>query len=125
MIKICVALFLLILFIFGCATSGDVRILDADMRQFQSQLNQIQKENESLKKELTLIQRLSLDLFWKSGTPSVKEHEKLLKKHSEDIDRIQEEIDSFQKEISLRIKRIEEVILQLTTKRTPLKIETW
>ncbi|MFB3885764.1 MAG: tol-pal system protein YbgF [Thermodesulfobacteriota bacterium] len=42
--------------LFGCATSEDVRILDDDMRQFQSRLNLTQKEGESLKKDLLAVQ---------------------------------------------------------------------
>jgi len=41
----------------GCATSEDVRILDDDIRRFQSQLNAIQKDEEGLKKDLLTFQK--------------------------------------------------------------------
>src|SRR4030042_3782018 len=39
----------------GCATSGDVRVLDRDIQRFDSQLSQIQKEKDSIKKEMEAI----------------------------------------------------------------------
>jgi tol-pal system protein YbgF len=42
---------------FGCATSEDVLILDEDIRQFQSQLNQLKKEEESVRKDLSTFQK--------------------------------------------------------------------
>ena len=45
------------LLLFGCATPEDVRILDDDIRRFQWQLNLIQKEEDSLKKDLSTFQK--------------------------------------------------------------------
>jgi tol-pal system protein YbgF len=42
---------------FGCATSEDILILDKDIRQFQSQLDLLKKEEESLKKDLSTFQK--------------------------------------------------------------------
>jgi tol-pal system protein YbgF len=42
---------------FGCATSEDVLILDEDIRQFQSQLNLLKKEEESLRKDISTFQK--------------------------------------------------------------------
>jgi tol-pal system protein YbgF len=41
----------------GCATSEDVLILDEDIRQFQSQLNLLKKEEESLRKDISTFQK--------------------------------------------------------------------
>jgi tol-pal system protein YbgF len=43
--------------LFGCATSEDVRILDDDIRRFQSQLNLMQREEDALKKDLSTFQK--------------------------------------------------------------------
>jgi tol-pal system protein YbgF len=43
--------------LFGCAASEDVRILDEDIRRFQSQLNLMQREEDALKKELSTFQK--------------------------------------------------------------------
>jgi tol-pal system protein YbgF len=51
-----VILFLGLMF-FGCATSGDVQILDEDIRVFQSRLNLLQKEEETLKKDISTFQK--------------------------------------------------------------------
>jgi len=45
-----------VLLLLGCATTEDVRILDEDIRGFQSQLNLMQKEGEVLKKDLSTSQ---------------------------------------------------------------------
>jgi tol-pal system protein YbgF len=42
----------MILSIYGCATSGDVQILDKDIQRIDGQLSQNQKDKESLKKEI-------------------------------------------------------------------------
>ena len=47
----------LVVLLFGCATSEDVRILDDDIRRFQSQLNLMQREEEALKKDLSTFQK--------------------------------------------------------------------
>jgi len=52
----------LLVLLLGCATSEDVRILDEDIRQFQSQLNIIQKESERFRKDLETLQKESLAL---------------------------------------------------------------
>jgi tol-pal system protein YbgF len=43
--------------LFGCATSENVRILDEDIRRFQSQLNLMQREEDALKKDLSTFQK--------------------------------------------------------------------
>ena len=41
-----------LMFLYGCATTGDVRILDREIYRLNSQLSTLQKENDSLKNEL-------------------------------------------------------------------------
>ncbi len=41
--------------LWGCATSEDIRILDDDTRRLQSQLSLIQKEGDAVKKELLIL----------------------------------------------------------------------
>ncbi|MBS3907534.1 MAG: tol-pal system protein YbgF [Syntrophaceae bacterium] len=48
----------------GCATVGDVRILDKDIQRLDSQLSQIQKEKDSIRKEMEAI-RTELTAFKK------------------------------------------------------------
>jgi len=53
-----------VLSLYGCATSGDVQVLDKDIQRLDSQLGQIQKEKESIKKEIEMI-RTELTAFKK------------------------------------------------------------
>jgi tol-pal system protein YbgF len=46
-----------VILLLGCATSEDVRILDDDIRRFQSQLNAIQRDQDGLKKEFSTFQK--------------------------------------------------------------------
>ena len=46
-----------VVLLLGCATSEDVRILDEDFRRFQSQLNLMQKEGDTLKNDLSTFQK--------------------------------------------------------------------
>jgi tol-pal system protein YbgF len=43
--------------LFGCATSEDVRILDNELGQINSQVNKLQRETESLKKDFSSYQQ--------------------------------------------------------------------
>jgi tol-pal system protein YbgF len=54
----------IVLCLSGCATSGDVRVLDKDIQRLDSQLSQIQKEKDSIKKEMEAI-RTELTAFKK------------------------------------------------------------
>jgi tol-pal system protein YbgF len=54
----------MVLGVYGCATQGDVRILDKDIQRLDSQLGQVQKEKESNKKEMEAI-RAELAAFKK------------------------------------------------------------
>jgi tol-pal system protein YbgF len=119
-----IILVLVVLF-FGCATSEDVRILDEDIRRFQSQLNLMQKDEDALKRELSAFQkknqeeisalqtetkRLQTDLPLRLEnlqsemrilSTGVEEYKEFLKKPSREIDRVKEDI-------ALRTKILEE-----------------
>jgi len=104
------------LFLYGCATTDDVRILDREVRRIQSQLNTIQKEKESIKNELATFQkenqkdistlqtetkRLQADLLIRLEnlqseirilTTGVEEYKEFLKRPSKEIDQVREDI---------------------------------
>ena len=50
-------IFGVVVLLLGCATSEDVQILDDDIRRFQSQLNLMQKEGDTLKNDLSTFQK--------------------------------------------------------------------
>ena len=104
------------LFLYGCATMEDVRILDREIRRIQSQLNTIQKEKESIKNELATFQkenrkdistlqtetkRLQADLLIRLEnlqseirilTTGVEEYKEFLKRPSKEIEQVREDI---------------------------------
>jgi tol-pal system protein YbgF len=126
-----IILVLVVLF-FGCATSEDVRILDEDIRRFQSQLNLMQKDEGALKRELsafqkknqedisalqTETQRVQTDLHLRLEnlqsemrilSTGVEEYKEFLKKPSREIDRVKEDIGSRTKVLEERGKTFEE-----------------
>ena len=126
-----IILVLVVLF-FGCATSEDVRILDEDIRRFQSQLNLMQKDEDALKRELsafqkknqedisalqTETQRVQTDLHLRLEnlqsemrilSTGVEEYKEFLKKPSREIDRVKEDIGSRTKVLEERGKTFEE-----------------
>jgi tol-pal system protein YbgF len=126
-----IILVLVVLF-FGCATSEDVRILDEDIRRFQSQLNLMQKDEDALKRELSAFQkknqedisalqtetkRLQTDLHLRLEnlqsemrilSTGVEEYKEFLKKPSREIDRVKEDIGSRTKVLEERGKTFEE-----------------
>ena len=109
----------------GCATSEDVRILDEDIRQFQSQLNTIQKETERFRKDLETVQKENLavkadvaeeankinaNLLLRLETlktevqtisTGIEEYKELFKKPSKEMERLRENI-------TLRTKLLED-----------------
>jgi tol-pal system protein YbgF len=113
------------LFLWGCATTQDVKILDREIDKLHSQLNLIQKEKDSLKYELETSQKdistlrtdlgnelkkLQADLFLRLETlqsdlrvlsTGVEEYKELLKRPSKEIDRVREDI-------ALRTRLLEE-----------------
>jgi len=118
------------MFLYGCATTEDVRILDRDIYRLNSQLSTLQKENESLKNDLTAFKtnvqreiptlktdlgtetkKLQADLLLrvealqsqiKTLATEVGEYKEFLKRPSQEIERLREEINS-------RMKTLEEI----------------
>jgi tol-pal system protein YbgF len=113
------------LFLWGCATIQDVKILDREIDNLHSQLNLIQKEKDSLKYELEISQKdiltlrtdlgnelkkLQADLFLRLETlqsdlqvlsTGVEEYKEFLKRPSKEIDQMKEDI-------ALRTRLLEE-----------------
>jgi tol-pal system protein YbgF len=114
-----------VLLLWGCATTQDVRILDGEIDKLHSQLNLIQKEKDSLKYELqnsqkdisTLrtdlgneLKKFQADLFLRLETlqsdlqvlsTGVEEYKEFLKRPSKEIDQMKEDI-------ALRARLLEE-----------------
>ncbi len=98
--------------LYGCATTQDVRILDAEIHRIHSQLNTIQKEKDSIKSELAVLQkdiltlqtetrRVQTDLLIRlenqqseirNLSTGVEEYKEFLKRPSQEIDRVREDI---------------------------------
>jgi tol-pal system protein YbgF len=104
------------LFLYGCATTQDVQIIDGEVHQIHSQLNTIQKEKDSIKNELAAFQkesqkdisslqteskRLQADLLIRLEnlqseirilSTSVDEYKEFLSRPSKEIERVREDI---------------------------------
>ena len=120
------------LFLYGCATTEDVRILDREIRRIQSQLNTIQKEKDLIKNELATFQkesqkdistlqtetkRLQADLLIRLEnlqseirilTTGVEEYKEFLKRPSKEIDQVREDIAMRTRLLDERGKTFEE-----------------
>ena len=131
----------LAMLLWGCATSEDVRILDEDIRQFQSQLNIVQKETERFRKDLETVQKENLglkadvaqdakkvtaDLLLRLETlktevqtisAGIEEYKELFKKPSEELERLRENI-------TLRTKLLEDKGQKLEEKDRTLEERT-
>jgi len=110
------------LFLFGCATRGDVQILDREVERLYSQQNTIRKEKDSLKNEVTTLRtdletenkklqadlnaetkRLQADLLLRLETlqsevrtlsTGIEEYRELFKRPSKDMERVREDVAS-------------------------------
>jgi tol-pal system protein YbgF len=110
------------LFLSGCATTQDARILDGELRRLDAKVNALQKEKDALAKELAkelAVSRMDTsaeskkiqgDLLLRLGnlesdirvlSTSVEEYKELLRRPSKEIDRVREDI-------ALRTKLLEE-----------------
>jgi tol-pal system protein YbgF len=98
--------FLIGLFLFGCASTKEVRILDKEIDKLHSQINILQKENTSIKNELSDSraenQRLKTDLTLRlenlqseirSLSTDNEEYKELLKRPSKEMDRFKEDME--------------------------------
>ena len=113
-------------FLFGCATIQDVRNLDGELRRLDAKLNALQKEKDSLAKELSKeltkelaalktdvgieTRKIQSDLLLRLEnlqsdirvlSTGVEEYKELLRRPSKEIDRVREDI-------ALRTKLLEE-----------------
>jgi tol-pal system protein YbgF len=99
--------FLIGLFLFGCASTKDVQILDKEIDRLHYQMNNLQKENTSIRNELSDLkaenQRLKGDLTLRlenlqsevrSLSTGIEEYKEFQKKPSKDMDRFREDMES-------------------------------
>jgi len=118
-----------VLFLSGCATTQDARILDGELRRLDAKVNALQKEKDALAKELAKELALSRtdisaeskkiqgDLLLRLGnlesdvrilSTGVEEYKELLRRPSKEIDRVREDIALRTKLLEQRGKTLEE-----------------
>jgi len=115
----CCLLFLLL----GCATTKDVKILDAEIDKLHQQVNQLRKEKEALKEELSQQtaenQKLRADLLLRlevlqsdvrTLSTGVEEYKEFLKRPSKEIDRMRDDLEVRLKILDDRNKTYEDRI---------------
>ena len=117
--------FLIGLLLFGCASTRDVRTLDREMDKLRSQINTLQKENNSIKSEIAVLrndlssenQKLRADLFLRLETlqtetrtlsTGVEEYKEYLKRPSKEVDRVKADIEGRLRFLEERGKIFEE-----------------
>jgi tol-pal system protein YbgF len=117
--------FLIGLLLFGCASTRDVRTLDREMDKLRSQINNLQKENNSIKSEMAVLrndlssenQKLRADLFLRLETlqtetrtlsTGVEEYKEYLKRPSKEVDRVKADIEGRLRFLEERGKIFEE-----------------
>ena len=131
-------IFLFFMSLYGCATTGDVRILDNEIYRLNSQLSILQKEKDSLKNELanfktdvqkeiptlktdlgTETKKLQADLLLRvevlqsqiqTLSTEVEEYKEFLKRPSKEIERMREETNPRMRALEERQKTYEEKI---------------
>jgi len=124
--------------LYGCATTGDVRILDSEIYRLNSQLSILQKEKDSLKNELanfktevqkeiptlktdlgTETKKLQADLLLRvevlqsqiqNLSTEIEEYKEFLKRPSKEIERMREESNSRTRGLEEKQKAYEEKI---------------
>ena len=118
--------FLIGLFLFGCATNKDVQILDKEIDKLHYQVNNLQKENTSIKNELSDSraenQRLKMDLTlrldnlqseMRSLSTGIEEYKEFLKRPSKETDRFREDMESrwkgWEEKRKIQEERIKEI----------------
>jgi tol-pal system protein YbgF len=119
-------IFLIGLLLFGCASTRDVRVLDRGLDVIQSQINNLQKENISTKKEISDLktenQKLKADLSlrlenlqseMRTSSTSTGEYQELLKRSSKEMDRFKEEMEGRLRTIEEKRKTQEEKLSEL------------
>ena len=113
------------LLLFGCASTRDVRTLDREMDKLRSQINNLQKENNSIKSEMAVLrndlssesQKLRADLFLRLETlqtetrtlsTGVEEYKEYLKRPSKEVDRVKADVEGRLRFLEERGKIFEE-----------------
>ncbi len=109
------------MFLFGCASTKDVRTLDKEMDKLYSQINTLRKENEFTKNDLSDLraenQRLKADLLLRvenlqsevrSLSTDIDEYKELFRRPSKEMDRIKEDMEGRLKALEERRKALEE-----------------
>ena len=118
--------FLIGLFLFGCATNKDVQILDKEIDKLHYQVNNLQKENTSIKNELSDSraenQRLKMDLTlrldnlqseMRSLSTGIEEYKEFQKRPPKEMDRFREDMESrwkgWEEKRKIQEERIKEI----------------
>jgi tol-pal system protein YbgF len=108
----------------GCALTRDVETLDQRTARLQSQMSQLQKENQALRNELSatktdvggetkrsqadlLLKIESLESQLRSLSAGMEEYKDFLKKPSKEIDRVKEDVATRTKLLEERSKALE------------------
>ncbi len=118
--------FFLSFLFWGCASTKDVKILDEEIYKLQQQVNQLKKEKDTLKEELSQQtaenQKLKADLLLRLETlqsdvrvlsTGVEEYKEFLKKPSREIDRVRDELEFRLKILDDKNKTNEERLKEL------------
>ena len=118
--------FLIGLFLFGCASTKDVKNLDKEMDKLYSQINTLRKENDLTKNDFSDLraenQRLKADLSlrleniqseMRSLTTDIEEYKEFFKRPSKEMDRIKEDMEGRLRALEERRKTQEEKIKEL------------
>lgn len=88
------------LYLYGCATSGDVQVLDKDIQRLDFQMNQIQKEKDLTKKEIEAL---------RAELPAIKKE--IESNHSS----LQAENQRIRADLSIRLETLQSELRILST----------
>jgi tol-pal system protein YbgF len=118
--------FLIGLFVFGCASTKDVKVLDKEMDKLYSQINTLRKENDLTKNDLSDLraenQKLKADLLlrveniqseMRSLSTDIEEYKELFRRPSREMDRMKDDMEGRLKALEERRKTQEEKIKEL------------
>ena len=108
-------------FLLGCASVRDVRILDNEVDKIYSNLNALQKENKALENKISALsaenQKLRTDLIFRlenvqsevrTLSTGVEEYKDYLNRPSKEIGRVKEDVEGRFKGLEERRKTLEE-----------------
>ena len=108
-------------FLFGCATIRDVRILDREIDKLHSELSALRKENNSLENKISVLsdenQKLKTEFLFRLESvqsevrilsTGIEEYKDYLKKPSKEIGRVKEDVEVRLRILEERRKNLEE-----------------